>query len=326
MSFQSLSTESSSAPPKLPLSEKLEEFEFEYLQYSPSSDEYSPPHHIQKFKLPRPSIEERTSPSPEAMGKFMDCIHTLSCFGPGADRAINPSNKKATMNSNNIIPLEVPVGHLEPFETRPVVKLPALPDIKNRKVLREVLKIDKKMREKGEGNSQNNNSGGVGETSGSRFKKAFSKSKGDEPSYVSTGVMIMGDVLEDIIASKGTEVDIETQTKIKQSFLTDNQAHYFAICYRMEQHIHHYGDWGTITTKELADVFRGYIGALSSENEIGLKGVHVWLHKLVEKAVVNEIEYAAWLGKHTRNATGTVKKPSQPDADGQLSGQGEGHL
>ncbi|KAK6335937.1 hypothetical protein TWF730_003313 [Orbilia blumenaviensis] len=242
--------------------------------------------------------------------KFLNCIYTLSCFGPGADRPINPINTKATMNASNIIPLEIPIGHLEPFETRPVVKLPVLPDIKNKKVLKEILKVDKKMRDKVEGSSQNGTSP-VGESTGSRFKKAFSKPKGDEPSYARTGIIIIGEVVGDIIGSKGASLDQDKQEEIKQSFLTDNQAHYLAICYRMEQHIHSYGDWGEITTRELADVFRGYIGALSSENEIGLKGIHVWLHKLLEKAVLNEIEYAEWLAGHARRAARIAKEGSQ---------------
>ncbi|KAF3288540.1 hypothetical protein TWF970_005604 [Orbilia oligospora] len=290
-----------------------------------NSDETSFSVHIQRHRLPRPATtNEPRHTSPTVMRKFMDCMNNLSCFGAGADRPINPNNDGATMNSNNIVPLDVPIGHLEPFETRPVVKLPALPDIKNRKVLREILKVDKKMRDKVEGHSPNQN-GVFNDSSGSRFMKAFLKSKLEEPSYARTGVIIMDEVLEDIIGSKGADLEYNLQEQIKQSFLTDNQAHYFAICYRMEQHIHHYGDWGAVTTKELADVFRGYIGALSSENEIGLKGVHIWLHKLLGKAVINEIEYASWTEKHARQAARMAREGSQYEFDGLSFGLGDGH-
>ncbi|KAK6505661.1 hypothetical protein TWF481_007552 [Arthrobotrys musiformis] len=302
----------------------------EHHQNSPTPSEYAPSElgNIQRHRLPRPTptIEEPLYCPPTAMRKFLDCMHTLSCFGSGADRPINPTNNKATMNSTNIVPLDVPIGHLEPFETRPVVKLPVLPDIRNRKVLREILKVDKRMRDKSESHSQAaNGATAVGETSGSRFKKAFSKSKGEEPSYIRMGVAIMDEVLEDIICSKGMDLEYNVQEQIKQSFLTDNQAHYFAICYRMEQHIHHYGDWGAVTTKELADVFRGYIGALSSESEIGLKVAHAWLHKLLGKAVINEIEYASWTGKHARQAAKMATEGSQCEVSGKSRQQGDEH-
>ncbi|KAK6504269.1 hypothetical protein TWF506_002471 [Arthrobotrys conoides] len=325
MSLRSLYTESHPPLLKHPLAKKPRKTETENHRNTPDSNEDSLSVRIQRHRLPRPAtIDEPLHTSPTAMRKFMDCMHNLSCFGTGADRPINPSNDKATMNSNNIVPLDVPVGHLEPFETRPVVKLPALPDIKNRKILREILKVDKKMREKAEGHSPNKN-GAFGESSGSRFKKAFSKSKAEEPSYIRTGIMIMDEVLEDIISSKGTDLEYNIQEEIKQSFLTDNQAHYFAICYRMEQHIHHYGDWGAVTTKELADVFRGYIGALSSESEIGLKGAHVWLHKLLDKVVINEIEYASWTGKHARQAARMAREGSQYEANSRSFGLGDGN-
>ncbi|RVD82591.1 uncharacterized protein DFL_007013 [Arthrobotrys flagrans] len=308
MSLHSLYTEPLPPLHKPPLLKKSKKLKAEHHQNPPTSPESSPSIRIPRHRLPRPAtIDEPLHTSPSAMRKFMDCMHNLSCFGSGADGPINRSNDRATMNSNNIVPLDVPIGHLEPFETRPVVKLPAFPDIKNRKVLREVLKVDKKMRENTEGQFQNTSGAATaGESSGSRFKKVFSKSKGEEPSYARTGVMIMDE-------------------QIKQSFLTDNQAHYFAICYRMEQHIHHYGDWGVVTTKELADVFRGYIGALSSESEIGLKGAHDWLHKLLGKAVINEIEYASWTAKHARQAARTAREGSQYEPNDRSAEQGGGH-
>ncbi|TGJ66996.1 hypothetical protein EYR41_008580 [Orbilia oligospora] len=299
MSLHSLYTEPHHPLPKGPLVKKPKTIK---TRNTSNSDEASLSVHIQRHRLPRhATTNEPRHTSPIVMRKFMDCMNNLSCFGAGADRPINPNNDGATMNSNNIVPLDVPIGHLEPFETRPVVKLPALPDIKNRKVLREILKVDKKMRDKIEGHSPNQNAV-FSDSSGSRFMKAFLKSKVEEPSYARTGVIIMDEVLEDIISSKGADLE-----------------------YNLQEHIHHYGDWGAVTTKELADVFRGYIGALSSENEIGLKGVHIWLHKLLGKAVINEIEYASWTEKHARQAARMAREGSQYEFDGLSFGLGDGH-
>ncbi|KAF3165608.1 hypothetical protein TWF225_001195 [Orbilia oligospora] len=299
MSLHSLYTEPHHPLPKGPLAKKPKTIK---TGNTSNSDEASLSVHIQRHRLLRhATTNEPRHTSPIVMRKFMDCMNNLSCFGAGADRPINPNNDGATMNSNNIVPLDVPIGHLEPFETRPVVKLPALPDIKNRKVLREILKVDKKMRDKIEGHSPNQNAV-FSDSSGSRFMKAFLKSKVEEPSYARTGVIIMDEVLEDIISSKGADLE-----------------------YNLQEHIHHYGDWGAVTTKELADVFRGYIGALSSENEIGLKGVHIWLHKLLGKAVINEIEYASWTEKHARQAARMAREGSQYEFDGLSFGLGDGH-
>ncbi|KAF3919644.1 hypothetical protein ABW20_dc0105008 [Dactylellina cionopaga] len=211
------------------------------------------------------------------------------------------------MSSSNIIPFQVPTGHLEPNDPRPLYTIPPLPDIKNSRAMRAALKIRKKKRERSISpeTDSNGDTGGNGEGVATTI---LANSNEGRRSFAIRGEIVIAEVIEDILISRGNDLTAEDREVIKESFTTDNQAHYFAICYKMEQHVHHYGDWGTITTRDLAEVFRGYIGVLSAENELGLRGVWRFLHKLLDAVVLNEIGYAEWKESFANMKSGNMQR------------------
>ncbi|KAK6336274.1 hypothetical protein TWF696_001836 [Orbilia brochopaga] len=209
------------------------------------------------------------------------------------------ANPTITMSTSNVVAFAIPVGHLEPAESRPMYHLPPLPNLRSGKTMRNILRIDKRRKERekraavanagaGHANSGFMNTGGWRDNGGSFGLAAVGERVIEEA---------VGEILEE---SAGQKLSFDEKETIKQSFLTENQAQYLAMCYRMEQHIHHYGDWATISTQDLADVFRGYIGALAAENELGVAGVSRWLHKLLEPIIVEQVEYRIWKGECER--------------------------
>ncbi|EWC46030.1 hypothetical protein DRE_04823 [Drechslerella stenobrocha 248] len=240
------------------------------------------------------------------------CLPSLSCFGVRPHRKAriarsrskkykkkllkDTTNPGITMSATNIIPFTIPVGHLESTEPRPMYQLPPLPDILNKKTMRAVLRIDKKKRK-----SANSGAGEKARASktGTGNDVAVDVGSGD----ARAGEKLIEGVVDDILAVKGKDLYSEEREAIRQSFLTDDQAHYLAMCYHMELHIHHYGNWAGISTRDMAEVFRRYIGALGASNEMGVQGVQTWLHKLLDGPVAREVEYKVWKGPfEKRNA------------------------
>ncbi|KAF3909170.1 hypothetical protein ABW21_db0209524 [Orbilia brochopaga] len=220
----------------------------------------------------------------------------------------NPATSTITMASSKIIPFQIPHGFLEPHETRPIYQLPLLPDMRSARTLGGILRLDRKRKERekraiiaiASGQVSNFYSwGGSWRDGGGTFGLA------------AVGEKIISQVLEEILEERGQELSSVEKETIKETFLTVNQTHYFAVIYHMEQHIHHYGQWATVTPRDLADVFRGYIGGLSSAKEIGVDGIFRWLHKLLDDIVTKEIKYRVWKGKcdkvvNRRGVPGTV--------------------
>ncbi|EPS38598.1 hypothetical protein H072_7656 [Dactylellina haptotyla CBS 200.50] len=259
-------------------------------------------------RLRKPTAWQRFREA-KIMLRFIDCIHTLSCFGPPRD--IDPHNPNITMTPANIIAFQVPAGHLEPDQERQLIKLPTIPTINDKRLLRKILKIkrknkNKKTKENGNSPIRANSSG---ESSTEENEKQHSPPTGpptgdttqhpDNP-FARAGEIIIWEVVMSILNSRGNKLSPSDRERFENILTSDNQAHYFTLCYRMEQHIHGYKDWGTLSTRNLAEVFRGYIGALSLESEVGPKAAWSFVHQLFQEVSQDEIEYAEWRSTFAR--------------------------
>ncbi|KAF3940913.1 hypothetical protein ABW19_dt0202077 [Dactylella cylindrospora] len=194
------------------------------------------------------------------------------------------------MYKDKLIPLIARHGHLEPYEARPVYEIPQLPELMNKKVLRSILRINKRMSVKELADffmcgADTANEGSDGEKDGSKVVK-------DSEKHARAGETLIAHVVEEMVQARGKYLSAERRDKIRQKVNSDDQGHYIAMIYRMEQHIHHYGSWEKVTTRDLAEVFRGYVGALSSDSEMGKEKVLNWLRRLLHKAIYDEFEYA----------------------------------
>ncbi|KAK6540898.1 hypothetical protein TWF694_008282 [Orbilia ellipsospora] len=223
------------------------------------------------------------------VGKFLDCIESFSCFG--STKKVKPQNLCITMTPSNIIPFQVSVGHLEPHEDRPLVSLPQLPQIQDPRSLRAVLKIYKAKPER----------------STASLSRAAEFSDEDEHNdtlpphhrgmktgWARAGHLVIGDVVDHILSNSEAAVSAIQRDRIKATITSDNQAHYFAMLYHMEQHIHGQKEWALLTTKDLGDVFRAYIGVLTTNNEVGYHTTWAWLENLLYKLVTEELSYTEW--------------------------------
>ncbi|KAF3928086.1 hypothetical protein AA313_de0202869 [Arthrobotrys entomopaga] len=223
------------------------------------------------------------------VGKFLDCIEYLSCFGSSKD--IDPQNLRITMTPSNIIPFQLSVGHLEPQEERPFLSLPQIPQIQDHRSLKAVLKIYKTKPER----STASLSRAVEYIDEDEHNDTLPPHhRGMKTGWARAGNLVIGDVVDHIISNHGAAISASQRERIKTTITSDNQAHYFAMLYHMEQHIHGQKEWALLTTKDLADVFRAYIGVLTTNNEVGYHATWAWLEKLLHKLVTEELSYTEW--------------------------------